>query len=729
MFDDNLDDTFEKFFASREEDLFHRFPDWLRGVVVDTNDPLQTYRVRFKAPELHDSDLKPENCPWAIPAPWLGGKNAGSWRSPCIGDIIWICFEKGHPYAPMWMGFASGTRRKRYPLESVYTPSPLALTEDEKADETPDDFISEYLPADDRPMSHGWRDRTGNFEINSSVGYFPVEHNVKPTLTGQDAISKKDFNTGKNPKVNDPDRKYLARCTKYGNYIIQSDVGYYWKIDGDVGEFNGDFDKDRSFEIERSKYLTRLFNEDEPQSAQRDQRRLEMRTRAGHLLELRDVGYAQNGGAMSGKDKLGPTKSRDGEYGDPRVLSKWDKSDERWLKLRTKGGHLIQAMDMGFHPEEDNFYSKLLIDEIGPDTDSENTDWIGRDARQIRIITRWGSKFVLDDRGTDSRAAELQETPRANGWLLKTHRSWTADPSIPLGFGFEANDKDELNTSRWYSPKSKIVEINDNKDYMLFCTDTANEISREWQGKKENEFATSIGMTENPENDTYHLKLDKHNGYIRLKTSGNKDGFRRMEGFDIDNPFINTPTVGLNQGLEARDSKLTNNPWVELNDLDDRGIWMSHNLGMSIWRAGKNKDQWMMIVDQDGNEKIVIHNAVDAPIQIYSMGATQILAAKDLQCEAGRDILLKAGRHIGLQARGKIYAMGASSIDLTGGGGQMKIDSSNIKHNKPFADGGADQIDLIPIVVINQDKRAPDDRALTNNQPFDAVSSNIIEGK
>jgi hypothetical protein len=723
---DNLSRVWDKFNKFRVVDLFNRFPGWYRALVVETNDPLQWHRIRFKCPELHDFDLKAEDCPWADRAPWLGGKNTGSWVHPCIGDIIWVTWEKNHPYGPIWVGFAMGTRRKRYPLESIYTKSPLALKLDETADERPDDFNEEYLPKDFRPMSHGWRDRYGSSQVNSSVGFFPVEHIKKPAPVGQDPISKKDFDQGDKPLVNDPDRKYCVEMTKYGNFTIQSDVGFYWKRpskneandkflqflgEDTLGEFVGDFDEDRPFEIKRYKYLLRLLNEDQPKSEERDQRRYEIRTRVGHKFEMRDVGWAQKGGGRSGCDDAGETKSRPDEYDEPRVLSKWTKTDERWIKLRSKGGHLIQFMDMGFHPEEDEFYKRLLVKEVGPDIDDEKeAKWTERDARQIRIVTRWGIKAVFDDRGSDPKNAETKEVPRGNGWLFKTRRSWTNEPTTPRGFAIEAIDKDELNTTRWYTPKSKIVEMNDNYDYMMICTDTKTEISREWQKLKENEFALKVAMTENPEDDTYHLKLDKFNGYMRLKTAAGGDNGRRPASGAFSNA-----DVGLNQGIEARDGRFgSDGAWAELVDIEHRGVWYSKNHKLGIWRSKAGKDQFILI--HDGNNSIVIRNNEQGPMQLFCAQNIEIIAGQDIAFKAGGRISFKAGSTIDFEAAGSGHAR-LSENALT-----MDVPNNAPQHITPGASN-----DVLNPEPIDQEKREPDDRGESLITQIPEVNEKVVK--
>lgn len=712
---DNLNQIWQRFLNERTRPLWNRFPGWYRALVMETNDPLQFYRVRFKCPELHDFNLKAEQCPWAVPAPWMGGKNAGSWAHPIIGDIIWITWEKNHPYGPIWTAAADPTRRQLYPLESIFTQSPLSVKEDGTADEAPADFVLEALPKDRRPMSLGVRDRYGSSRLLSSVGFFPQEHDEDPAPAGQDAISNKQFETGKSkPEVNNPDRKYHVQTTKYGTYTILSDVGYYWKrpeeSDQPLGEFRGDFDEDREFEVDRYKYLIRHFNEQQFDSSQKDQRRYEIRTRAGHLLELRDVGWANESGGIAGTEDAGETKSREGEYGQPRILARATKNDERWVKIRSKGGHLIQLMDAGFHPEEDEFYKRLLKDEVGSLTDKEDDDeWTKRDARQMRWVTRWGNKLVLDDRGTDIRQADMKELPRGNGWMLRSRRSWESEEGTPRGFSIEANDKDELNTTRWYTPKSKLVELNDRKDYAMMCTDLRDDLAREWMGRKENEFALRIGMSADPEKDTYHLKLDKANGYLRLKTAAGGDNDRRAEPEPFDNAF-----TGLNQGVEARDGRFgSDGAWVELVDLDNRGIWFSNNNRVSVWRSTGDKEQYFVI--DDGRDRVIVRNNQNGPIQIFCAGNVEVLSKRNIALKADRKITFKAGQEIAFEAAN------SGQAKLTGSGW-----FSNVPDIAPSHPLGSEGAQVINPKEIRQTKLFPEDRGESGNGDFKPVPEKVV---
>lgn len=81
---DNTHVIWSKFFNHRTRVLWDRFPGLYRALVVETNDPLNVYRVRFKCPDLHDFDLSPEDCPWAVPSNDLGGFRSGRFSHPRI---------------------------------------------------------------------------------------------------------------------------------------------------------------------------------------------------------------------------------------------------------------------------------------------------------------------------------------------------------------------------------------------------------------------------------------------------------------------------------------------------------------------------------------------------------------------------------------------------------------------------------------------------------------------
>jgi hypothetical protein len=588
MSNDNLNLVFQKFFKERTENLFDRFDGLYRAIVEETNDPLRIGRVRVRIPELHNKDVKRDELPWAAPAFSLGGKGCGWWGSPIIGDVIFVQFEKNHPYAPVWVGSASPTRRKFYPLQSIHGVTPLAVNDKGEPADSPSDYQKEYLPKDERPLSVGVRDRYGTFFMLNSVGFFPKEHEEQAAAAGTDGVAKSEFKAAKEaPKENDPDTKYAVLHTKYGHTFLMTDVGYDWKK-----EFKGDHNEDESFEIARAKYLQKLFNEDKPKD--RDQRRIELRTRYGHKLEMRDVGWKKN---------------RPGEFDKQVEVAKGDE-DERWVKLRTKGGHVIQSIDKGCDPESDKFVKQLLKTDKGADLDGEDEEDFKDDARQIRFVTRHGAKFALDDRGSDKTDALGKEEPRGNGLLIKTRRK----------FGIDINDKDPANRMLFYTPKSKALDFNDRFDYIMMTTDTSDKIPEDFKGLKSNEFAKTVALTHDPEKTSYHIKLDKKNHYVSMKTP---------EG----------------QGIEMRDGDAPCASFTETTGPDDRGMWMSRDHNRSVWRS-KNND--MYIILDDGKQLILIKNETDK-IQIYAKGNVEVISEADICLKAKKDISLKAGGQINME--------------------------------------------------------------------------------
>jgi len=618
MINDQFEAILQQFKKEQGTTLRHgRYPSFLRAVVVDTADPLNMGRVRFKCPELHDVTLKDEIAPWAVPAPTTGGPNAGDWANPCIGDVIFICFEKDHAHAPIYIAAGDPTKRRQYPNESIHIETPVFLdnrgdiaNDSQRIPNPPDDYMEDYLPADRRPMSRGIKDRYGNLILLNSVGYYPSTH-----------YSEDKEN---NPLPNAPDLKFMAMVSKYGHMLLLNDIGYEWlkDEDGEIGEFSGDSDEDARFEIDRAKYLQRLAAEDKPNNL--DQRRIELRSRAGHKFEMRDVGF---------------NNTRANEYAEEEsVLISSSDSDQRWVKWVTKGGHLIQMIDKGSDPEEDLYYKRNLIDEIGS-THSED-DW--DDARQIRMITRYGFKFVLDDRGSSETDASGQETPRGNGFLVKGRRSKTGSATETVvsgssderGYGIEFNEKDEINAMKLYSPNSQLLEINDKYGFVLLCTQLPFDISRPYQGSKENEFSLSSGrQNQGAEKQTFHLILDKENEYTRLKT----------------------PKL---QGIESRDKE----EWTEVRDPGDRGVWFNDEDKIALLRSGENNTAFVML---DDNQNAVFIQNQDGKIQIYCSGPIEVISDDDINMKAN-NINIRAKTSINMTASGISAKLAGGALGCSG---------------------------------------------------------------
>ena len=682
----------------RDQNL--RFIGPRRALVVDTDDPLAMGRIKFKCPDMHDYTMLPEEAPWAMPASLVGGgKSSGNFETPCIGDFVWIEFEKNNPYAPLWRGYAVPSRLNYYPLPFVAheTPPPnLVENTINKSGNVNNrlidkkDYDASYLPKDGRPMSQGTQTRYGNIFITSGVGYYPVEHYVQPAPLGIDPIQNKKIESNNaKPLVNEPDKKYSALITKYGNMLIMSDVGYWWNSDpeimryvdrpGKTGEFKGDFASDREFEIDRWLYTQRLINEDRPVSwgdgnkkadyndKFGDQRRIEMLTRYGHKIEMRDVGWAMPGKFDAKHKWARPSRSRAGEFqkkeDDRRYLSVSQSWDFRWIKVRTKGGMLFQAYDRGNDPENDKFVKRPLLDEAGHRTEREDLWWWDRDARWMRLVTRHGFKLVLDDRGTSTTDADKAESPRGNGFMVKGRRSpgargKTDDKGNPRGFSFEFNENDLLNRTLWGSPSGQAMEINDRYQYIMMASTLGTGFQESYRGIEENEFNRKPMVMGNAEYRTHHLKIDLENEYIRLKTrAGNGSG-----------PMYSTGTTAskLNAGLEARDgNKSGDGAWVELVDSSDRGLWLSENLKLAALRASLGAPMYQYI-DQKNNVVAVFNGQASGVTQIYAKGSVNIISDGDINmtsagninmCVTGTNSFIYVNKAIkvkaDLQAKGK----------------------------------------------------------------------------
>lgn len=727
---DNIHVVWGKFFSHRTRVLWDRFPGIYRALVVETNDPLNMYRVRFKCPDMHDFSLSPEDCPWAVPSHELGGSRAGRFVHPCIGDWIWISFERQHPYAPVWVGFANPTRRKLYTYPQIFNVTPISLNVDgSPSPRVTTDYDNRYLPADGRPMMHGWQDRYGNIDYHSSVGYYPAEHRTKPPPADFDNVQLSAFQTqNRLPKVNAPDKKYMVRITKYGNMMLLGDQGYYWQKDGTAGEFTGDFATDEKFEAERWLYLQKLINENHPRSYDDtekkavpfgDQRRILTMTRYGHKIECRDVGWAQEGPI--------PSKSRDGEYGEAVTLSKETQHDFRWIKLRTKAGMLFQAYDKGADPAKDDFITRPLLEEQGHMTEREDIHWAKKDARQMRMITRYGLKIVLDDRGTDPTKAHENEYPRANGILIKGRRSPAAKKKIvtdnPRGFYWEFNENDEANHTMWGTPLGMAMEMNDRYQYMMLAAAMGTKWASIPQGIKENEFIGKPLMVANPEKTSHHLKLDHDNEYIRLKSRSGR-GHRPEDG-------SNPSGVGDNaemQGVEIHDGSKGDGPWVEMVDCEGRGYWMSKNNNLSIMR-GKRRSRMFIWMDESSKE-IVIFGGNGAKVKIHSSADIELHAANDIKMQAGGSISFKSSGPLAASGGGALFTVGGSGIS-TNGSINGSVCNAFIPGVKPgdgagaASPGGSSPASVstptIPSVI------EPTDRAKTYNEPFEVCPRDEIQ--
>jgi len=655
---------------------------------------------------MHDFDLEPDWCPWAVSCFDLGGKKAGRWVAPCIGDWVWITFERQHPYGPIWTGFADPTRRRFYAYPQVFGITPLSVNEEGKKDLRPKDYDTKYLPKDGRPMSHGWADRYGNLELHSAVGFYPAEHQDPPPPSDHDAVSGSGFKQKrKEPLVNDPDKKYMARVTKYGHIFIMGDQGYHWKKDEsqDIGEFHGDAKKDEKFETKRWLFLQRLLNDNKPRASMNggDQRKQLMMTRYGHRIEMRDVGWAQQGPIAS--------QSRQGEFGPATTLSQESNVDHRWIKIRTKGGMLFQAYDKGFNPDKDIFIKRKLLEESGAKSELEDKYWKDRDARWMRMVTRYGYKFVLDDRGSNETDARRRELPRGMGILIKGRRSPSAK-NLPRrgnsrGFHWEINERDDANHTTWCTPLGQAVELNDRYQYVIMTSSLGKKWVSKWRHVKDNEFLKKPVMIRDPEMTTHHMKIDHDNEYIRFKTRAN-NGSKPIKP-------ANPSMVGageINQGVEARDGRKGDGAWVEIVDCQHRGMWFSKKYNIGIWRARKKRKmyQWM---DESARKIVIFNDESNGRIQIFANGEVSLTSNRDINIRADRNILMRAGNNIFMQAGGSKFSILPSG----------RISSNTVIFTRgvitPVNGGTAVSRKASP---DPPPKLEPSDRGKTYNKPYEA---------
>ena len=80
--------------------MSNQFYGKYRGTVTDIQDPLMTFRVRAKVPDVM-GDLESG---WAMPCVPFGGSGMGFFALPKVGAGVWIEFEHGDPDYPIWSG-------------------------------------------------------------------------------------------------------------------------------------------------------------------------------------------------------------------------------------------------------------------------------------------------------------------------------------------------------------------------------------------------------------------------------------------------------------------------------------------------------------------------------------------------------------------------------------------------------------------------------------------------
>ena len=698
-----------------------------RAVVVETNDPMNMNRVRIIIPDFHDYDMNREYCPWAYACPKIGGRGSFFFVSPTIGDWVWIKFEKDDPYVPIYIGFASPLRSGDYSIQQIHTETLPVLSESGNIIERPKDYDPAYLPKDGRPMKTGWVDTYGNTDMSSAVGYFPVEHKQQPAPADLGPVDGTSITRRLSPPlVNDPDLKYMLRMSKYGHIFLMSDQGYYWQkpdtsnneSDDGYGEFIGDRDKDYSYESKRWLSVQRLLSEDD--NTFRDRRRMLQMTRYGHVFDMRDVGWAQTGPIES--------RSREGEYGPRRFLSREQIRDQRFIRLRTKGGMYLIMGDRGFHPDDDKYIKRRLYDDLKKqDQDLEKYWGSDKDARFIGLMSRYGWKFILDDRGSHPTNADKLENPRGMGILLKGRRrpgtNSNQNAGRQSGYFFQIMEKDEMNSLMLGSPMGHVMEMNDKYQYLILSSTMGRKWSSEWKGFKEHEYVTRPTMSKNPERNAHHLKLDHQNEYVRLKTRGGRGPS------PIDGVGSGVAKRDLQQGLEARDGDNGDGPWVELVDSQSRGIWMSRKRKLTILR-GKKRKRYYLWFDEERKEIVLYNGEPDCKVRVYSRGSIDLFADRDINLQAGGRINMRASQ-VRMQSNAVKFTI-SGAVRTTG-----RVLAESFQGFLPGAMPGngaqqprpqGDDVDPIERPLLPE-KIEPSDRGKTYNGPFEGIDKSELNPK
>lgn len=71
-----------------------------RGTVSDIQDPLMTFRIKARVPDVYGD----QESGWAMPCLPFGGSGMGFFALPKVGAGVWIEFEQGDPDYPIWSG-------------------------------------------------------------------------------------------------------------------------------------------------------------------------------------------------------------------------------------------------------------------------------------------------------------------------------------------------------------------------------------------------------------------------------------------------------------------------------------------------------------------------------------------------------------------------------------------------------------------------------------------------
>ncbi len=78
-----------------------------RATVSDIKDPLMTFRIKARVPDVYGD----RESGWAMPCLPFGSGSMGFFALPKVGSGVWIEFEHGDPDRPIWSGCWLGSQK------------------------------------------------------------------------------------------------------------------------------------------------------------------------------------------------------------------------------------------------------------------------------------------------------------------------------------------------------------------------------------------------------------------------------------------------------------------------------------------------------------------------------------------------------------------------------------------------------------------------------------------
>ena len=75
-----------------------------RGRVVNNLDPKSMGRIKVRIPAFYSNISDDNDLPWCLPNLISASYKSGSFIIPNVNDTVWVAFEAGDKYRPVWIG-------------------------------------------------------------------------------------------------------------------------------------------------------------------------------------------------------------------------------------------------------------------------------------------------------------------------------------------------------------------------------------------------------------------------------------------------------------------------------------------------------------------------------------------------------------------------------------------------------------------------------------------------